>query len=435
MARSLPRWPLIALLFLSLVAVLGYWLSHHITWKETTRPLGYSDEARKNAHLAAARFLERQHIKTHNVRSLSPLDQFRWQDQAIGTEDTLVLINSYKMVQRPRLERLLDWVEAGGTLIASTQNPFIGASQTPDLLLDHFQLARIEHPYEDDDEDTGDEDDEYYYDEDGNATSESSTTENDAGNDGADERLKDGLSETLRCNLLTPPLPIRLRDEQAPLLIDASRSQGFDYFGDQPRTWASDQRGVHLAIFDHGRGRVVITGDNHIWENRRIDCHDHAYLLWKLINPSGQVWFLTNEEAPSLWAKLWQATPFGMGAALLALACWLWARSRRFGPLLTRQSQGRRSLAEHIHASARLLWRRQQHPYLVTLLRNQLQREIQQHSPAFEHWPRTEQLAHLAQLSGLAPEVIDKAMFNLDLQHPHDFTRAVACLQTLRKHL
>ena len=132
---------------------------------------------------------------------------------------------------------------------------------------------------------------------------------------------------------------------------------------------------------------------------------------------------------------LWQSTPYGALAALLALALWLWAKAARFGPILTRTESGRRSLAEHIHASATLLWRRQQHPYLVTLLRNELQQHLRSHFPQFENLSAAEQIAHLQTLTTLSEAELETALFSNQLQSPQDFTAAVALLQTIRKSI
>ncbi len=84
------------------------------------------------------------------------------------------------------------------------------------------------------------------------------------------------------------------------------------------------------------------------------------------------MWFLINQDAPSLAAIVWRNAGYGVLAALLALVLWLWATSVRFGPVLVIEQSGRRNLAEHIYASAMLLWRNQQHPQLLKLLRKEI---------------------------------------------------------------
>lgn len=429
-----------------LMLTLGFWLTQQITWIEKEVDAGPSEAARKDPFLAAKLFLQRQGVETQTLRSFSLLDNLSWQGQALTGNDTLILLNAHKLLRDERLKNLLDWVDQGGTVIASTNNPFIGTNtETHDLLLYQFEIY-VKHPLsqdvsESDDEDylDGDYEDDEYFDE--------GQSEDHTPNDGAEPVIEDAdtnaendlpntIEDTTRtCTHFIPPLEITLPQETEPLLIDYSLGHSFDYYGAEPRILARDDDGLQLAYFDWGQGRVLINSDSHIWDNRRIICNDHAYLLWKLINPKGKVWFVINQEAPSLWVILWRSTPYGAAAALLALAFWLWAKAARFGPILTRASSGRRSLAEHIHASAMLLWRRQQHPYLVTQLREELHQYLLLRYPQFATWSQAEQIAHLQTLTTLTPAELDKALFSTQLLHPQDFTMAVACLQTIRKSL
>ncbi|WP_331346122.1 hypothetical protein, partial [Cellvibrio sp. UBA7661] len=92
----------------------------------------------------------------------------------------------------------------------------------------------------------------------------------------------------------------------------------------------------------------------------------------------------------------------GVMAALLALVFWLWAKSQRFGPVFTLEKAGRRNLAEHIYAGAMLLWRQQQHPQLLTLLRSEILERIEQQHPNLSQPQGDERIEFLHQLTGLA---------------------------------
>ncbi len=435
MARSKARlWWILALLVL---LALGVWLATQLTWEEESIEGGFSEAALLDDYLAAAQFLQLQGIQAHTLRSLAALDRMGWRGESFGREDTLILEGGYRTLRGERLSRVLDWVDSGGTVIVSTRNPFIGVSHTPDPLFARFQImvdeerrwrreasggsaacARPEETPENGAEELVQD-------------NQAVLTEGDAhsASDLADERQVDDSY----CHPRWALQETELGGEN--LLVDYSQGRLFAIHGDLPDLWAGSDWGLFLAAFAHGEGRVIVNSDNRIWGNRRIACHDHAYLLWQLINPQGQVWFLVNQDSPSLWAMIRQGSPLGVWAALLALFLWLWASAARFGPVLTRAAEGRRSLAEHIRASAQLLWRRRQHPHLVALLREQVQREIQRHLPGFELWDRERQMLHLTQLSGLSVDLLERALYAPDLQHPHDFTRAVACLQTLRKQL
>ena len=440
MARRLSTNKLLLLAIAAVIIGLLYWASRYITWKEEEIDLGYSREALKDDFLAVKQFLAHQGVDSQSLRSFGMLDNMAWQGEQVGPQDTLVLLNAHKMLRGQRLDNLLAWVEQGGTVITTTYNPFIGAGGGTDPLLDHFSILVGDYEDTDTEEDndpTSDDADEEITEPDDQAEDvlddEGSTTDPDNDDEESDEeKLPDNH---FRCSLYLEPQAVDFFDESEPLLIDYSGGVAFDYYGDEPQGWSGDDRGLHLAQFEWGQGLVIINSDNEIWTNQRVDCHDHAYALWKLIDHDGKVWFLINQEAPSLWSLLWQSVPYGMLAALLALGLWLWAKAIRFGPILTRKTEGRRSLAEHIYASAMLLWRRQQHPYLVERLREEVRQLLHQHYPQFNQWSEQEQISHLQQLTSLSATELHRALFSNTLQHPQDFTLAVACLQTIRKSI
>lgn len=407
-----------------IIAVLGvsYWASHYIVWKEEEIDLGYSREAKKDDFLAIKRFLAQQGVNSQSLRSFGLLDHMEWLGERVGPQDTLILLNAHKMLRGQRLNNLLNWVEQGGTVITTTHNPFIGASGGSDPLLDHFGILINDRADDspDDEDKTPD-------------AAHESPAEDDAEDESEEKEQRP--DNYYRCALYQEPQAVPFVGETEPLLIDYSKGTPFDYYDAEPDGWSGDDRGLHLAQFDWGQGLIIINSDNRIWTNQQADCHDHAYALWQLIDHEGKVWFLINQESPSLWSLLWQAVPYGMLAAVLALILWLWAKAMRFGPTLTRTGHSRRSLAEHVQASAMLLWRRQQHPYLVELLREDLRQQLQRLYPQFNYWSEAVQISHLQQLTSLSAADIQRALFSDRLLHPQDFTLAVACLQTIRKSI
>ncbi|MCE3251088.1 MAG: hypothetical protein K0Q67_98, partial [Cellvibrio sp.] len=275
-----------------------------------------------------------------------------------------------------------------------------------------------------------------------------------------------------RCALDETPTPIEFASEEEPLNFDFSHRSQFIYYDyvphDEENTGADtvsnetpitgddeaavadqaipegsddeedyhyDEKREHLLYFDIGEGSVTITSDNSIWANQRIDCHDHAYGLWQLINPEGRVWFLINQDAPSLAAILWRNASYGVSAGIIALILWLWSRSLRFGPLLTVEQTGRRSLAEHIYASAMLLWRKQQHPQLLIVMRKEILERLDEQHPNLEQASSAQRLEFLQELTGINQADINQALFAEGLHHPQEFAAAIAHLQTILKQL
>lgn len=464
----------------AVLAGLGYWWYTTLEWEETEIDLGYSKEARQNDFLAAEIFLRKQGVQATTVKNLSLLDKHSWRNLKLGAQDTIVIINGYKTLTQERYDSLYEWVEAGGTLITSTQNPFIGThTSEEDLLLNDFN---IELPHEEADPDTRDLLEKLAdgFDEEDDSDSESANDKKSGEKDSDDKQEttaekssdktdskkkakaeKDKKPENYyRCSLKETPTAIEFADEEKPLNFDFSRRSPFIYYDyvahdnsdqdsernetptnedatvdDAEEDYHYDEKREHLLYFDIGEGSVTITSDNSIWANQRIDCHDHAYGLWRLVNPDGRVWFLINQDAPSLAALLWRNASYGVIAGIIALIFWLWALSVRFGPVLVVEQSGRRSLAEHIYASAMLLWRKQQHPQLLNILRKEILERLDEQHPNLDQASGEQRLEFLHQLTGISQANIKQALFADGLHHPQEFAAAIAHLQTIRKQL
>ncbi|MEN0039117.1 MAG: DUF4350 domain-containing protein [Cellvibrio sp.] len=516
------RWLLLGAIALILIGA-GYWWYTQLEWEEKEVDLGYSKEAIQNDFLAAEIFLRKHGIQATTVKNLSLLDKHSWRNIQLGAQDTIVIVNGYKTLSEDRYDSLYEWVEGGGTLITSTQNPFVGThTSEEDVLLSDFNIELAPEEKDEDDrdalerladdleeavdgkskpDDEEDSDDETT-DSNDNRDETKESSANKTNSDSADkvEKTTDTTKSKnkknkkkaeeekpenyYRCSMAEPPVEITFAGEEKPLAFDFSNSRQFIYYdyaepdeeqdSDTPEDETSSEqdenpatetpeedgsfresleaavasgessdnenyqyRGKHenLLYFDIGDGSITITSDNHIWANHRIDCHDHAYGLWRLVNPEGRVWFLVNQDAPSLATIIWRNASYGVLAALLALVLWLWAKSLRFGPVLVIEQTGRRSLAEHIYASAMLLWRKQEHPQLLGLLRKEILDRLDDQHPNLAQATQDERALFLQELAGINAADIQKALYSIALRHPQDFAAAIAHLQTIRKQL
>ncbi|HSC66260.1 MAG TPA: DUF4350 domain-containing protein, partial [Cellvibrio sp.] len=460
------RWLLLGTIVLALLCA-GYWWYTGLIWEEKEIDLGYSKEAKQNDFLAAEIFLRKHGVQATTVKNLSLLDNHSWRNIKLGAQDTIVIINGYKTLTQERYDSLYEWIENGGTLITSTQNPFIGThTEEEDLLLNDFGIELTPEEKESDTRDpfekladeledavegnSGEDEDEPEQTPAPEATAAEpaadSTTENKKNS--AEQKSKKDQTERskdyYRCSLKEAPTEIDFAGDDKPLRFDFSNTRPFIYYnyaapadeapsptddsetpnsesataeqeenstadanaeeaiaksnGTEEKQHHVDERREHLASFDVGEGSVTVTSDNYIWTNQRVDCHDHAYGLWQLVNPKGRVWFLVNQDAPSLAALLWRHASYGVLAALIALALWLWAKSLRFGPVLAIEQTGRRSLAEHIYASAMLLWRKQEHPQLLQLLRREILDRINEQHPNLSQAAQSSQVEFLQEL-------------------------------------
>lgn len=482
------RWLLLGALALILSGA-GYWWYTTLVWEETEIDLGYSKEANQNDFLAAEIFLRKHGVQATTVKNLSLLDNHSWRNIKLGAQDTIVIINGYKTLSEARYDSLYEWVENGGTLITSTQNPFVGThTNEEDVLLSDFNIERAPEEKDEDHRDPLDKlADKLEKAVDGDEENDESETEVTDAAEKSDKKKhkkkakEEKPKEYYRCSLDQTPIDIKFGGEEKPLAFDFSHSRPFIYYdyvahaeeseGNTPKSEKDnpgseetsteeeglfrsnleaaieagedsdeedhhyDERHEHLLYFNVGTGSVTITSDNYIWANPRIDCHDHAYALWRLTNPKGRVWFLVNQDAPSLASILWRNASYGVLAALIALVLWLWAKSLRFGPVLVVEHTGRRSLAEHIYASAMLLWRKQEHPQLLELLREEILDRMDEQHPDLSQATQEQRAEFLQELTGIHAVDIQKALYSVALRHPQDFAAAIAHLQTIRKQL
>lgn len=458
---------------ITIIFGLGYWWYTTLEWEEKEIDLGYSKEALQNDFLAAEIFLRKHGVQAITVKGQSLLDKHSWRNLKLGSQDTIILINGYKILNQERYDALYEWIENGGTLITSTQNPFIGIhTDENDLLLNDFNIepGHIERDIDSRDamEKFADELEKAVDGEKNKKEADKKTggtKENDpkAIDDKSNVKSKSKNDEKpenyYRCGLDEEPTLINFHGEEKPLRFDfnattpfiyydysdAALDKGAEYDENETDEYEEDdntkddpeykEQHEHLLYFDVGQGGITVTSDNFIWANKRIDCRDHAFALWRLVNPEGRVWFLVNQDAPSLMAILWRNASYGVMASLLTLVLWLWAKSQRFGPIFTVEKTGRRNLAEHIYASAMLLWRQQQHPQLLKTLRGEILERIEEQHPHLSQPQGDERINFIHQLTGIAPAAIQQALFADNLQHPQEFATAIAHLQTIRKQL
>jgi hypothetical protein len=481
MTQSQKRFSIVLLVVGAIVALLFVWAASQFHWVEEEIDHGFSKAANQNQFLAAKLFLQKQGIPVSVVKNQQLLDKGSWRNIELKPEDTIILVNAYKTLDEDRYYRLKDWIESGGTLIASTQNPFVGShTKENDLLLDDFSIeqapAEIEEKgdfleeltkdlkkkekelQEEKDNKQKQKDKESQINTEKQSGKEKQTSkENEKDKEQSDKEVnKSKSSEELarekkqtevkknylaRCGKSKDAIKVEFASEEKPLAFDFSREQAFIYYDyegvsdeDEPK-----ERSEHLLYFDWGEGGVTFLSDTFIWSNRRIDCHDHAYALWSLINLDGRVWILINQDAPSLSSIIWHKAPYGLIACILALILWLWLKSQTLGPVFVQKTLERRSLSEHLYATGILLWRQFHSPQLLVVLRKEILELLEKrHSLANvpENDPSAQtRLDFLHELTGLSREAIKHALFADAVHEPQDLARVIANLQIIRKKI
>lgn len=207
---------------------------------------------------------------------------------------------------------------------------------------------------------------------------------------------------------------------------------------DQADAIFADRLGVRAVRYPLGKGSITVIVNHHLFDNDQIDEADHATLLVHLLpdydsadedNDKQKIWLVYADYPPAegLWPILWRyGQPF-IVSLVLALFCWLWWVSRRFGPLHPAYQPQRRQLREHLQACGRYLWAQGQTQRLYESLR----REVRQ-----KHWPQhidNAQLlvADLAKRSGIAEAQIHQALL-LPATH-NNLLRFIIDMRTLNQ--
>lgn len=407
-----------------------YAYNYLLEWRKEEVDTGPTREARKNPFLAAELFLNRLNIETEVTRSFSLFDDMALNGEEVGKSDTVIVINGRGAIKGRRFDNALSWIEQGGTLVTSTANPFIGLTVGDDPLLAELDLEIVEMESEDE---SADEEE----------TSEGESEDPSANDDEEkeDKPKVDLVEEILNalkedpCETDAPLSQVEFAGEDETLEADFRADNYLDFYEQEPAGWISNETGVVLTYHEVDDGYVYVTVDNQIWTNSRIQCFDHAYVLWQLINPEGKVWFVMNQESPSLTAMIWTASPAAVTAALLSLLLWLWKSGVRLGPVYRPKKIERRSFAEHIHANAVFLWRHQRPQILVDQLKKDILLRVGRRIRHFDSLDDSEQLDHLEQLTGLDRTEIHRAFFQPLEKYKQDFVVVCKTLKKIKEKL
>lgn len=187
---------------------------------------------------------------------------------------------------------------------------------------------------------------------------------------------------------------------------------------------------------DLGKGHVTVITDSDLWKTPNIGKHDNAWLLWYL-NQGTAVTLLFNSDFDDLLSLLMRYFPQALVALISLIALALWRAGMRQGPTRPPASNARRQLQEHLKASADFLLRRSGQGTLLHALQRDILRAVRHRHPGFEHLDNAEQWRVLEHLTRQPSHVISQALGPLPAKRlsSADFSRQVACLQTLRNAL
>ncbi|KMT54026.1 DUF4350 domain-containing protein [Pseudomonas fildesensis] len=376
------------LLLACLLAAGGLYLWHKAIPYDEVVDRGPSPQVLANPYLAAEHFLRQQGLAVEHANSLERLSDL----PAKG--HSLLLLGERSNMTPRQVDQLLNWAKSGGHLLLVAEALWDEeAGKSGDLLLDrlHIQQALSDEPEE----------------------------------------------------------PVPARKKKAPdltkLYVDNETAPAYFSFDTDfnlidPRHLAqfsaNSARSSHLMQLDLGQGRMTVITDSDLWKNPGIGKHDNAWLLWYL-NQGTDITLLFNSDADDLLTLLMRYFPQALVALAALIALALWQAGMRQGPIQAPTQKARRQLQEHLKASADFLLRRSGQGTLLNALQRDIQRAARHRHPGFEHLDSAEQWRVLEHLTRQPNHVIRQALGPLPAKRlsSADFSRQVACLQTLRNAL
>lgn len=382
----------VGLLLACLLGAGGYFVwSKAIPYDEVV-DRGPSPEALANPYLAAEHFLSQQGLAVDHANSVERLTTL----PARG--HSLLLLGERSNMSPRQVEQLLAWAKSGGHLLLVAEALWDEETgKSGDLLLDRLDIhqALSDEP------------------------EELAPTEK--------KPLKKKAPDLTKLYVDNETAPAYFSFDTDFNLTDPKHLAQFS---------ANSARSSHLMQLDLGRGRVTVITDSDLWKNPSIGRHDNAWLLWYLTQGTA-VTLLFNSDFDDLFTLLVRYFPQALVALIALVALALWRAGMRQGPIQSPPPNARRQLQEHLKASADFLLRRSGQGTLLRALQRDVLRAARRRHTGFEHLDNAEQWRVLEHLTHQPSHVISQALGPLPAKRlsSADFSRQVACLQTLRNAL
>ena len=353
---------------------------------------GPSPEALANPYLAAEHFLRQQGVTVEHANSLERLTTLP------GKGNSLLLLGERSNMSPRQVEQLLSWAKSGGHLLLVAEALWDEETgKSGDLLLDRVHIHQT---------------------------------------------LSDEPEEPAPSS--KKPLKNKSQDLTKLYVDNETASAYFSFDTDfnltdprhQAQFSANSSRSSHLMQLDLGEGSVTVITDSDLWKTPNIGKHDNAWLLWYL-NQGTAVTLLFNSDFDDLFTLLMRYFPQALIALISLIALTLWRAGMRQGPTRSPTSNARRQLQEHLKASADFLLRRSGQGTLLQALQRDILRAARHRHPGFEHLDSAAQCRVLEHLTRQPLHVISQVLDPIPQKRlsSADFSRQVACLQTLRNAL
>lgn len=387
--RTRSRARVVTLLILVALVMLVPWIASHTYWDTTELPLPPRGEAATNPFYAAQHLAEALGARVSRIRVLS----------ALPPDAVLVASSWHWSLTASRRERLEEWVEEGGRLVVDRS--LLGAAEEFE---DWSGIRRVSRA--------------------GDAAA--------AG--GRPSRFIDPC-RTLHEETVEAPSP---GGYGRPLDVCGFEDTSALVSG-RINDWAlrDAQSRVEVLRVRVGSGSVTVINARTPWYERKLLHVDQAALFVAAteLRRGDEVYFLTEDDQPSLLVLLWRFAAPALMLALGCLALMLWRGGVRFGRVSPPPDIARRSLAEQIIGTGRFVLRFGGAPSLHAAAVRALGEEAERHLPSYSRLSQAERLAALARLTGYRAELLRAAIDLVNPNRPGELAGAVGLVESARRHL
>ena len=366
------------------IALLIGWIARNTYWDEATLPMPPKGEARTNSLYAAQRLSESLGATSYAQRALDSLPD---------TNSVIYLSYWNWNLVSNRRERLQRWVESGGRLVADRS--LIGGERA---LEDWTGITRSELPVSD-------------------KESPPARAARCADTEVEFDESESGWSRS--------EYRICGADPASRLIVDREAS------------WIlSDAQGIHALRMDIGRGSITLLNANP-FEQRKLFEGDNALLFVAAtqIDRGDRIYFLSEEESPSLAQLIWMHAAPAVMLAFGAIALALWRGSARFGPPAAVPDPARRSLAEQIIGSGRFILRFGGGRALHAASARALHEAAQRHVRGYSGLQNEARIAAIARSTGLDEDALAEAINYSGHRRAGELRKVIALLETARRNI
>jgi len=379
---SAATWAVSAIVFV--IGLGATWFFSNFYKEPFTRYHGFSEEARRNPFLAAQRFLETQNVE------FEKRENYKLFDESIGKSDTIIINSSRVGMSAARLEKMKQWVKDGGSLVLLATEGFdYDFESSKDVFLDSLGLRYYKGDY-----------DSYSY-------------SDDSSEDFVEFRFSESEDNT------------KVEFRNYGYIEDTSGDASFI---------AGNQYADQFIQYTLGEGLVSISTDFSIWNNYRIDDHDHAMFLRQIIGSSEKTWLLYNRIQPSLLSMAMSHAPMVVISVTIFLIVMFWSGLWRIGAKRADEEAINREIMQHLSASAEFSFRLDQGEKLIESLMESVHHRMAQLNHGYGRLTPPHKIEKIAIHTGIKKENLS-VLLNNENESAEAFLEKVILIQQIRTHL